>query len=171
MAGAREHRPLRMEALLEHVRDRIERGAVGSRDHELEIWRRRQLVERDLGLVRRTLRERGTGAGLDQRRKRIRQLHPASDEAQEELEVAAGIPGRLVEALEELLDRLVAARDPEGWRLEHDERSQWGRTCRGRERDDPAVRVPDEVVARLQQLGDLRSLRLEVDRLERPVRR
>jgi len=52
----------------------------------------------------------------------------------------------------------------------HRERSQVGRPCR-EERHDPAVGVADEMVSRLEHLQQLSSLDVEVDPLERRVRR
>src|SRR5205085_4267658 len=48
VTGAREHRTLRAEALLEHVADRVERRAVAAGHDELWKRRRRERVERDL---------------------------------------------------------------------------------------------------------------------------
>ncbi len=64
----------------------------------------------------------------------------------------------------------MLASHAEGRRLGDRQRRELG-VGRSEERDDAAVGVPDEVIARLQQLEQLAGLNLEVDALERRVRR
>ena len=95
VARAREHRALRAEALLEDVADGVEGGVVPARDDELGERRRRELVERDHGLVGRALRDRGPSAGLDRGREGVAQVQRRPDEREEELEVARVHPSAL----------------------------------------------------------------------------
>ena len=94
----------------------------------------------------------------------------AADERQEEREVLARVSrpaSRTPDPGEELLDRGVAARDAEGRRLADRQRREHRPARRREQRDDAAVRVPDEVVAVAQLGRNVVGLLLEVDPLER----
>ena len=178
VAVAREHDALRGELALEDVADRVERRVVRARDDELRERRRRERVERDLGLPRATLDRRAPArparapAGAV-RAGRTREPTAAQEPAQERLGVA-----RRARRVERRTRRRRTRRPPgcprrpRRRRLDHGQRAEpLGPRRRGEQRDDAAVRVPDEVVAGLEQVGDEPRVRLEVDAIDRRIRR
>ncbi len=143
MAGPGEDGALGSEPLLEHVTNHVESGVVRSGDEELRKRSVAQLLEGDHGFVRRPLDERGTGAGFETRRQRVREVECAADERQEELEIGAGLTRRLVEVVEESLDRGLPPCYAKGRGLVDGQRAQAVRPARGREqRDDPPYEWP-----------------------------
>jgi hypothetical protein len=70
------------------------------------------------------------------------------------------------------VDRRISRRDARRRRLDHRERRQRLRSsCGGQQRDDATVRVADQVIPGLEQVGDENRVRREVDAFDRGIRR
>ena len=66
------------------------------------------------------------------------------------------------------LDSGIAARDRQRRRLDHGQRPDcFGSPSRGEQGQEPSVRVADEVSAVVEDFGDVRGLRVEVETLRR----
>jgi hypothetical protein len=173
MACTRQERALRVQSILEHVADGLERGAVPTGDDELRERRCGQSVEGDLGLPRSALAHHRPHRGLDLGRKGGRGVVLGADSldegAQELLGREVGRP-QWLELGNRGLNGRVSPRDTEGWRLENRQRAQIRRR-RGEQGHDASVRVADEVVARLEYPQELLGLVLEIDPCERRIGR
>ena len=135
-------------------------------DDELREGRGRELVEGNLGLPGMALHHQRPGA-LDERGRELsgrnRGADPFEERAQERRRVAGLLPEEGALPLVGVDDG-VAVPDSEARRLDHGQRADApGVERRGEERDHAAVRVPDEVRARLDVPSEPVRLVLEVD--------
>src|SRR6266508_6446553 len=126
MARAGKNRPLRPEALLEHVADDVEGLAVRARDDELRKRRRRERVERDLRFPRVPLDGERPGT-LEQRSRKLarrcRNADSCEECAQEGVRMVAETPELCTSGLISI-DNLVPAGDAEAGRLDHGQRAE-----------------------------------------------
>src|SRR5207248_5539847 len=90
VARAWEDGTLGAESFLEHIADRVERGAVCARDDELRERRPRKVVEREGGLCRRALDHQRPRA-LQQLRRELSGRSRGADESEEPPEELARI--------------------------------------------------------------------------------
>ena len=109
---------------------------------------------------------------LEVGRKRGGGIEVGADGGEEPAEEGFGVVGRslhppLGAVGGEPVDDRVAERDPGRRRLDHRQRADRIRTVGGgQQRDDAAVRMPDEMVAGAKLLGEKVSIYLEVDVLD-----
>jgi hypothetical protein len=147
-----------------------------ARDDERRAISLRQLVERDLGLPRRTLGHRRRGCpgcpGRDSRALGHVETAAVTERLEKpQPELRRRQPGGGVDALEvrdQLLDGGVASRNGEGGGLGHGQGAYRLRSARGgEERHDRAIGVPHEMGALPQQRGDVVRVGVEVGRTVR----
>ena len=175
MAVAREHDALRGKLAFQHVTDRVEGRMVRPRHDELRETRRRELRERDRRPPTDRARRRAPARPARDPVGAVRADRTGADRAQEPAQEDLGVirsrPMRRAPA------RLRRTRRPRGspaatvvagGSITVSERSPRAGAADGEQRDDAAVRVPDEVVAGLEQVGDERSRRSR-SRRDRPA--
>ena len=177
VAVARQHEPLRVEPLDEHVADRVERGEMGAGDDELREPGCGEGVQVDLRIPDAALDDQGARSLLERRRQGGGRYEIGADEGEEAAQERFRIVGRarlppLDATLDERVDDGVPPGDVHRRRLDHGQRPDRIRNggCR-EQRDHAAVGVTDEVGAVADRLGDESGVVVEVDVLDRRIRR
>ena len=172
-----EHCALRIELLLQHVADRIERWMVRPGHDQLRKGRCGQCVERYLGLPWAAFDGKCLRALLELGRQRRGWIERGANRRQEPPQKRLGVVGPTARVeldpacRERRGGRIVECNSSRG-RFDDRERSGQLRPqpC-GEERDHAPIRMPDQVISRAEQACDEMRVLLEIDAIDRRIGR